>query len=709
MISVNDLLPTITNLGVLSYWIIFLIALLESMPLIGLVIPGTIVLLFAGFLSKTGALDLGDLIWFAAAGGILGDAIAYTLGASERLQNRLLQKFPKRFVERSEQFIENHGGKSILFARFLAPVRPFVPYLSGMLGMKRLNFYVWNVVSGCVSAVVYLLLGWIFGQAWQTVLTWSSRLGFLFVIVCVSVLLLLLTRSFIGRSGTEIWRFTVSILKSLREAVETNPDVKQFTQNHPRLINFFQKRLSAKTFTGLPLSFLIVAIVYAIATLAGLVQDVIASDPIVAADIRIENLLYFFRSPRATEWFLWLTQLGNWKVIILWSFGVSLVLYLWHNKKFIFPLWVSLLGAEVLALMGKFIVARERPEGLAVYAEDSFSFPSGHATVAVVFWGFLAYLVWRTIRNRSVRLNMIFLSTVIILLIGFSRLYLGVHYLSDVLGGYLLGMIWLIIGISLCEWKGASKFQTTSKVHGSRFRVLTTAILLPVILLSLGYIFITTKPVVETIAQLESALPVIPTVDPLTGFSDETLSRYSEDLLGNTREPLSFLVLAKTDEDLIQTLGEAGWQKADPLTLSTITKVARAAFLNVGYSTAPMTPAFWNAQVNDFGFQKATQEDSIRKRHHARFWRTNMVTQGGFRVYVGTASFDSGLKWGVTHKIEPDIDTERDLLLSDLEATASTQLQQTVQFVHPILGENFIGDQFFTDGNLYLLLITSPE
>lgn len=421
------------------------------------------------------------------------------------------------------------------------------------------------------------------------------------------------------------------------------------------------------------------------------------------ADIRIENLLYFFRSPRATEVLLWLTQLGNWKVIILWSIGLSLFLLLWHNKKFIISLWVSLLGAEVLALLGKLIVQRERPAGLAVYAEDSFSFPSGHATVTMVFWGFLAYIIWRTVSNRTIRLNTLFFSVLVILGVGFSRLYLGVHYLSDVLGGYVLGIIWLIIGISLYEWKGAPNIPPSFKQKSLRFRVWATALLSPVILLSLGYIFFSTKPIVETLIAQEQTIQTVE--DPVSTFTKGALPRYSEDLLGNTREPLSFLVLAKTQEDFVQAFAQAGWQKADAITLHTILKITRAAFLNEGYQTAPMTPAFWNAQVNDIGFQKATDEDSIRERHHARFWHTNIITPDGFQIYVGTESFDSGLKWGVTHKIEPDVDTERDVLLADLETSTAAHLQQTIQFVHPVLGDNFTGDPFFTDGNLYILVM----
>ena len=74
-------------------------------------------------------------------------------------------------------------------------------------------------------------------------------------------------------------------------------------------------------------------------------------------------------------------------------------------------------------------------------------------------------------------------------------------------------------------------------------------------------------------------------------------------------------------------------------------------------------------------------------------------------IYVGTASFDSGIKWGVTHRINPDIDTEQEFLFSDLQKTGRITDAQKQQFVDPKLGRNFSGDLFFTDGKLYVIFI----
>jgi len=185
-------------------------------------------------------------------------------------------------------------------------------------------------------------------------------------------------------------------------------------------------------------------------------------------------------------------------------------------------------------------------------------------------------------------------------------------------------------------------------------------------------------------------------------FSDNQL-KYTETPAGEKEEPLSFIILARNDEQLIQVFHQAGWLLADKVSAHSVIKIARAVLLKQAYPTAPMTPSFWNLQVNDFGFEKATDANNARQRHHVRFWKTNYIIPDGKHIYVGTASFDSGIQWGVVHKINPDIDAEREFLYEDLKKTKRIVQSQKEQFVEPILGENFFGDPFFTDGKVYII------
>jgi len=115
-----------------------------------------------------------------------------------------------------------------------------------------------------------------------------------------------------------------------------------------------------------------------------------------------------------------------------------------------------------------------------------------------------------------------------------------------------------------------------------------------------------------------------------------------------------------------------------------------------------MTPSFWNASVNDFGFEKPTKTNTVRQRHHIRIWKTNL-RQDNLSVYVGTASLDAGTKWLITHRINPDIDTEKLFVKESLNASGAIINFQEWQFVDPVLGKNFASDAFFTNGKLYLI------
>ena len=124
----------------------------------------------------------------------------------------------------------------------------------------------------------------------------------------------------------------------------------------------------------------------------------------------------------------------------------------------------------------------------------------------------------------------------------------------------------------------------------------------------------------------------------------------------------------------------------------------KAYLLDQSYPTAPITPMFWNSYVNDFGFEKPTASNKIRERHHVRFWKTNYKTNNGDFLYIGTTSLDAGIKWFVTHKINPNIDAEREYLLNDLMKAVKIETVDKIQFVDPKIGQNFTGDLFFTDG-----------
>lgn len=152
--------------------------------------------------------------------------------------------------------------------------------------------------------------------------------------------------------------------------------------------------------------------------------------------------------------FLSITMLGEAEFVIILALIISLLLWHWRKKLQIITMWVVIIGSEAVTYTIKVLVNRPRPEN-ALVLEQSASFPSGHATIAVAFYGFLTYLLLREIKKyRTLALA---IGIIIILALGYSRLYLRVHYLSDVLVGYLIGAIWLAIGIKIDKLKSNNK------------------------------------------------------------------------------------------------------------------------------------------------------------------------------------------------------------------------------------------------------------
>lgn len=112
------------------------------------------------------------------------------------------------------------------------------------------------------------------------------------------------------------------------------------------------------------------------------------------------------------------------------------------------PGWCCTINLALVVLLNqvlKFIIQRPRPEGFRLAVVSGFSFPSGHSMVAMAFFGLLAWFVWRYERDRGMRNLLVIAFAIVILMIGISRIYLGVHYASDVLAGFCVSIAWLAL------------------------------------------------------------------------------------------------------------------------------------------------------------------------------------------------------------------------------------------------------------------------
>ena len=177
---------------------------------------------------------------------------------------------------------------------------------------------------------------------------------------------------------------------------------------------------------------------------AAIAEDVVEQDKIVAVDLAIANALHDAATPTSTSLY-WLISLAG--LPGLWILGILVGLLFIRRKRWLqLGVWIiGLVGGMLLNHLLKLIFARERPVFYApIVIEQNFSFPSGHAMMALIGYGLVGYFLWDSLQNRYWRIVLVFAISLLVILIGISRMTLGVHYLSDVIAGFAAGGVWMI-------------------------------------------------------------------------------------------------------------------------------------------------------------------------------------------------------------------------------------------------------------------------
>lgn len=137
-----------------------------------------------------------------------------------------------------------------------------------------------------------------------------------------------------------------------------------------------------------------------------------------------------------------ITNLGGVYCLIIIAMASAIFI---KNKKIAFAIPLNLILSTMLNLLLKNIVERPRPIGYRLIDETGYSFPSGHSMVSAAFYGLIIYFIWKNVKNEKLKYIACILLSILIAIIGISRIYLGVHYATDVLGGFTISIIYLII------------------------------------------------------------------------------------------------------------------------------------------------------------------------------------------------------------------------------------------------------------------------
>lgn len=191
------------------------------------------------------------------------------------------------------------------------------------------------------------------------------------------------------------------------------------------------------------------ALFYVAALASGLAEDVLHNDSIVHADGWLVHWLAAHRTPPGIGFFDAVSFVGNWQVatVVL----IVAVILLWNRRRrAALALALAYAGSELVVYFGKAGFGRPRPPAvLSVVTELDPSFPSGHANISVALYALGFYLLFRSARSPRLKRLWLALAFLFPLLIGFGRLYLGAHYLSDVLAGWGVGLWWSIFAVGV--------------------------------------------------------------------------------------------------------------------------------------------------------------------------------------------------------------------------------------------------------------------
>lgn len=436
------LVELVARAGHWSYAVIFAAAALESAAFLGLLVPGEALVLLAGFLSAQGVLELDVLLFAVALGAALGDSIGYELG--RRLGKPWALRHGQRFglsakrMARAEAFWARHGAKAVFLGRFIGFARALVPFLAGSSGMRYRVFLLYNALGAVLWAVAFVLLGRVLGASWQLAEQWIGRAS----AIVGAGLLLLLAFTWLGRWSVR----HESELKERWRRLQAQPRWQAWRQRLAPQIDWLQDRLSPTGYMGLRLSLGVAVMIGGAWLFGGVAEDVVHRDPLTRVDALLAQWLQDHAAAPLTAFMLAVSQAHDWAPVLVATL-LLLGFFGWkRQREWMLVTLLTVPGGMLLNWGLKLAFRRPRPSVNAyVQALQSYSFPSGHTVAATLFYGLVAVYLISIARSWTQRVTVVWLALACIVLVAFSRIYLGVHHLSDVLAAMGVGAFWLAL------------------------------------------------------------------------------------------------------------------------------------------------------------------------------------------------------------------------------------------------------------------------
>lgn len=409
--------------------VLFFISICETITIIGSIIPGSIIMIAVGTLIGANILPYWSMVLWAAAGAVVGDGLNFTLGyfVKDNLNKIWPFSVKQNWLAKGQTFFVKHGGKSVFLGRFVGPLRAFIPITAGAMHMPMLRFYIIDSLSALLWAATYVIPGILLGAASLALPPDIASHFILFVFL--TLLAIVIALWLIRLSYMHISDVVKHALGCLWQFMKKSPSFdhlcklfRHYREDHPRgqltavlmwcLLTTALITLSIHVFTKGALTQFNPAIFHFFNSIRNLPTDKLA---ILASGFGDKEAI----SVVFAVVFIWFCYRRCWRAALHWAF-------------------LTVLTYMSIALL-KHGIQSIRPNSF----RHSYSFPSGHTTLATVLYGGIAYFTASRWPERA-RWLCYLCATIAVILIALSRIYLGAHWLTDVFGGMLLGS-WCLV------------------------------------------------------------------------------------------------------------------------------------------------------------------------------------------------------------------------------------------------------------------------
>jgi membrane protein DedA with SNARE-associated domain/membrane-associated phospholipid phosphatase len=445
------------TLGTWTYALVGALSFLETGAFVGLVVPGETTVIVGGLVAGQGEIDLLLLIavvWFCA---VAGDLTSYVLG--RRLGRGFLLrhggrvKITEERLGQVEGFLDRHGGATILVGRFIGVVRSLAPFVAGASRMPVRRFLPYDILGAGLWATTFCVLGYVFWRSFDQLTNWVSRgVAGLGVLVALGFAVWFALR--LARDGALRRRVGRRVAAELdRSALRpVAPRLRAAGRRADALLERYgaPRARAMRRWLSHPGIALELATLVALAGVGGFTFAVLADEleerpllPLDAASLELAQRLY----TRAGEVVaLGITALGSFPAVAVAVLATAAWAAARRRRAEAGTLVAGFLLTWLAVRIGKAVMDRPRPEA-ALYEAAGMAYPSGHAAQAVA-WIACAVVLLRGGHRLAARFAVVAAAVVLAVAIAVTRVYLRVHYLSDVVGGLALGTgIFAAVGI----------------------------------------------------------------------------------------------------------------------------------------------------------------------------------------------------------------------------------------------------------------------